>query len=484
MGTAYGILAVSVLCVAVHIDNCDLNHNFGYFCRYSRPTFAQKLPVSMSTDRFLMLLYFLPLAAVFVWYVRRQLRKESYSRTTLETAEESGLTEPPTLHPDIDRNVCIGCGNCVAACPEHPEHVVLGMIRNKARLVGPSDCIGHGACKAVCPVDAITLVFGTARRGVDIPQVKPDFETEVPGVFIAGELGGMGLIGTAIEQGRQAMESVIRLVKKPHKNPLDVVVVGAGPAGFSATLAANAANLRIRTIEQEELGGTVAHFPRSKLVLTRPVELPQVGKVKFKEVQKEQLIEFWREVEKKTGIDISYRERVDSVQPTADGFVVQTNRQKYQTRAVLLAIGRRGTPRKLGVPGEEKNKVVYRLTDPEQYRNLKVLVVGGGDSALEAATSIAAESGTSVTLSYRSAAFTRAKLKNREKIERMSQTGQLRVMFNSNVKSIQDDSVTIETAGTVETVPNDAIIVSAGGILPSKFLQSIGITVVTKHGTA
>ena len=439
----------------------------------------------MPNGSFLSLLYLVPLFTVFIWYVRRQSKKELCNRDTLISAEEAGLTEPPSLHPDIDSNTCIGCGNCVAACPEHPAHSVLGMIKNKARLIGPTDCIGHGACKAVCPVGAITLVFGTARRGVDIPLVKPDFETDVPGVFIAGELGGMGLIGNAIEQGRQAMDSVIRLVRQPHGNPLDVVIVGAGPAGFSATLAGSAAKLRIKTIEQEELGGAVAHFPRRKLVLTRPINLPIIGKVRFKEVQKETLIDFWRDVEKKTSISINYDERVESVDAAAEGgYVVRTNRHNYITRAVLLAIGRSGTPRKLGVPGEDKTKVVYRLIDPEQYRQCQVLVVGGGDSALEAANSIAAEPGTTVTLSYRSAAFTRAKPKNREKIERMVSADRLRVMFNSNVKSIQDESVTIATGNNVETVQNDAVIVLAGGILPTKFLQTIGIGVETKWGTA
>ena len=217
--------------------------------------------------------------------------------------------EPPTLHPEIDHRLCIGCTNCVAACPEQGSHQVLGMIRKKAHLVGPTNCIGHGACKAVCPVNAITLVFGTAKRGVDIPFINPDFQTNVPGIFIAGELGGMGLIRNAVEQGRQAMVSIADLVKPPHQNTLDVVIVGAGPAGFSATLSATELRLKHVTVEQEELGGTVAHFPRRKLVMTQPADLPIVGKMPFTEVQKETLIDYWREVEQKTGIIISYDER-------------------------------------------------------------------------------------------------------------------------------------------------------------------------------
>ena len=394
------------------------------------------------------------------------------------------MLEPATLHPEIDSKICIGCRSCVAACPEQYAHPVLGMIKNKARLVGPTDCIGHGACKAVCPVGAITLVFGTATRGVDIPVVKPNFETDVPGVFIAGELGGMGLIKNAVEQGRQAMDSIKDAVKSGHSNDLDVLIVGAGPAGITSSLAATEAKLKYATIEQDSLGGTVAHFPRRKLVMTQPANLPIVGKVKFKEISKEELIEFWQGIEKKTGIQISYREYVQSIRPApGGGHIVTTSKGSYNTNTVLLAIGRRGTPRKLGVPGEESTKVAYRLIDPEQYRNMHILVVGGGDSALEAATSIAEEPGTTVTLSYRSGAFSRAKQKNRDKVDIASQKGRLTVLLNSNVKEIFSNKVAIQTESEQIEIENEGIIVSAGGILPTKFLQEIGIDVQTKWGT-
>lgn len=430
------------------------------------------------------LLYAVPIILIFAWYMRGHWHKESTSLHTWKVATEEGLIEPPTLHPEIDHTICIGCTNCVQACPEQGSHQVLGMIKKKAHLIGPTNCIGHGACKNVCPVNAITLVFGTSRRGIDIPVVQPDFQTNVPGVFIAGELGGMGLIRNAIEQGRQAMESVAKLVNTPHKNALDVVIVGAGPAGFCATLASTEKKLRYATIEQEELGGTVAHFPRRKLVMTQPAMLPIVGKMQFKEVQKETLIDYWRDVEKKSRVEISYGESVQAVEAAPNGgFVVKTSKRNYNTRAVLLTIGRRGSPRKLGVPGEETDKVVYRVIDPEQYRNQHVLVVGGGDSALEAATSIAAETGTTVTLSYRSGAFSRAKPKNRQRVDEMVTAGRLRVIFSSNVKSIGPESVEIEHAGSIERISNDAVVVSAGGILPSGFLKTIGIHVETKWGT-
>lgn len=431
-------------------------------------------------------LYAVPVLLLFAWYLRSSARRERASIMAMEEAVAASMLEPPTLHPEIDINTCIGCRSCVEACPEQHTHTVLGMIRGKAQLVGPSNCIGHGACKTACPVDAIELVFGTARRGVDIPYVKPTFETNVPGIFIAGELGGMGLIRNAVEQGRQTMESITKLDGLGRAERYDVVIVGAGPAGFSASLGAKQSKLNYVTLEQESFGGTVAHFPRGKLVMTQPAELPIVGRMNFTETTKEKLLDFWRDVATKSRLNIGYEERVTAIrpQPGKPGFTVTTTKSSYETRAVLLAIGRRGTPRQLGVPGEELSKVVYRLIDPEQYRGQRVLVVGGGDSALEAASSIVEETGSAVTLSYRSAAFTRAKAKNRDKVESLAHQGKLKLILNSNVREIREDSVLIEREGKLTPLPNDAVIVSAGGILPSGFLKEIGITVETKYGTA
>jgi thioredoxin reductase len=432
-----------------------------------------------------MWIYITPLIIIWGFYIGLKVRKKHAAITVRDEAVKAGLTEPTSLHPVINHNKCLGCGSCVNACPEQPGHQVLGIIAEKSHLINPSDCIGHGACKIACPADAITLVFGTERRGVDIPVVSPEFETNVPGIFIAGELGGMGLIRNAIEQGRQAIESIRKLDGMGKGQGLDLLIVGAGPAGFAASLGAMKNKLRCATIEQDSLGGTVYNFPRGKIVMTAPVELPMVGKVRFTETTKEDLLDFWQKVEKETGLKINYRERVEEVARVDGGvFEVKTSRSTYRTRAVLLSIGRRGTPRKLGVPGEELPKVVYRLIDPEQYRGQKVLVVGGGDSSLEAAVSISAEPGTTVTLSYRSEAFTRAKDKNRRKVKEAEAKGRLKILMKSNVKKITEQTVVVEVDGGLTELDNDAVIISAGGILPTPFLQKTGIDVETKYGTA
>jgi thioredoxin reductase len=294
----------------------------------------------------------------------------------------------------------------------------------------------------------------------------------------------MGLIRNAIEQGRQAVEQIHQ--RRPRgTRDLDLLIIGAGPAGFSASLAALERRMRFVTLEQESLGGCVFQYPRGKIVMLQPARLPIVGEVKLHTSRKEDLLELWRGIESKVGLKINYRERVESIEPADGGFRVRSAAGEYRAKSVLLAIGRRGTPRKLGVAGEDLPKVTYRLIEPEQYTGQHVLVVGGGDSALEAAASIAEACATgAVTLSYRGDAFGRAKPKNRERVDAAQREGRLEVMLKSQVEAIEAGSVALKADGVVRKVRNDSVIVSAGGILPSDFLRSVGIEIETKYGTA
>jgi thioredoxin reductase (NADPH) len=430
----------------------------------------------------ILLVYAAPLVALWALWTVMTKRRSRQALAVLHDNLAAGLNEPNTLHPVIDPALCLGCAACARACP---EKTVLGIIDGKAMLIEPTMCVGHGACQAACPTKAITLVFGTATRGVDLPVLTPNFETTVPGIFVAGELGGMGLIKNAIEQGRQAVVSAAARAKHVHggEGVLDLVIVGCGPAGISASLGALERGLSFETLDQASLGGSIAHFPRGKVVMTAPAHLPIVGEVKFGEISKERLLTFWTDVIARTKLQPRFEEQVIAINRLGDHFEVASTKRTYRTKSVILAIGRRGTPRPLGVPGEELEKVLYRLIDPEQFAGRRVLVVGGGDSALEAAAMLAMEPGTQVTLSYRGDAYTRARQKNRERVVELAATRRMTELLGSRIVRIDPVSVTLEWRGETQVIGNDTVIICAGGLLPTQFLHDMGVGVETKFGT-
>jgi len=415
-------------------------------------------------------------------YIRKERRESKEVDAKIAQAKEDGIHEPVSLYPVVDPNRCIKSGACITACPEHD---ILGIRNGKATIINASLCIGHGACFKACPVEAISLWIGTEKRGVDLPHISATFETNVPGIFIAGELGGMGLIRNAVTQGKEAVENILKAINNDVQAEYDLVVVGAGPAGISATLEAKKAGLKVLTLEQDTLGGTVSTFPRSKIVMTHPMDLPLYGKVKLTETSKTELLNLWHSVITKNGITIIENSKVNAI--IADGgiFNIETSMgDKYSSKTVLLAIGRRGTPRKLHVPGEDSEKVAYRLLEAEEIKNKNILIVGGGDSAVESALLLANQN--KVTLSYRGAAFSRLKQKNAVKIHTAMDSGLIDVKFNTNVASIEPNAVFYTEDQSTEQLKlkNDMVYIFAGGELPTQFLKKIGISISTKYGEA
>ena len=421
-----------------------------------------------------------------VRHVRRTQRKEVAARAAAERGKLRS-EGPRAQHPHIDATHCIGCGACVEVCPEGD---VLAVIAGKAGIVNGHKCIGHGLCAEACPVGAITIVMASPSVGADMPRLTRERETTVPNVFIAGELGGLALIKNAINEGRDCIDTIAgRLlgIKRGRtlSGVLDVCIVGAGPGGISASLRAIEKKLKYVTLEQDDFGGTVAKYPRQKLVLTSPVEFPMHGKFNKLKISKEEILRFWQKIHGQAGLKVNTHEKVESIQRDADGiFTIETAKGRYRAWTVILALGRRGTPRKLGVPGEELGKVMYGLIEAEAYTDAKILVVGGGDSAVEAAMGLAHQRGNRVTLSYRKDAFSRIKDRNAQALKEYTKSGKLQVIFNSQPVQIGERSVRLDVNGEVRDLPNDYVWVFAGGTPPSEFLQKCGVQMGLRDLTA
>lgn len=385
---------------------------------------------------------------------------------------------PRAQHPHIDHSICIGCGSCVRICPEGD---VLALIGGKASIINGHKCIGHGLCAESCPVDAIEMRMAAPSQSSDRPYLTPEHETNIENLFIAGELGGLALIKNAINHGRECADTITaRIAKRPsedsQKDRYDVCIVGAGPAGISASLRAIQNGLHYLTLEQSDIGGTVARYPRQKLVMTSPVEFPLYGTFRKLTLSKEEILAFWNKVGNRADFVVHTQEKMEDVRKDPDGgFSVFTSKGRYRATAVILALGQNGTPRKLGVKGEDVPKVMYRLIEAEAYMNSDIVVVGGGDSAIEAAMGLALQKGNRVVLSYRGDSFRRIKERNAQRIEEFRSSGKLQVLLNSNLIEIGKKNVVLECGGSRREIPNDFVWIFAGGVPPKDFLQKIGV---------
>ena len=421
-----------------------------------------------------------------VYYLRSEKKKEAAAR---EAAERGALhsSGPQSQHPHIDANYCIGCATCTTVCPEGD---VLAMVAGKAMIVNGHKCIGHSICAEVCPVGAITMVLAKPGVSADLAMLSSEHETSVKNMFIAGELTGLALIKNAVNQGRNCVDTIAARIasfggSRPSSDILDVVIVGAGPAGISASLRAIEKTLNYVTIEEGEVGGTVAKYPRQKLVMTSPVEFPMYGKFKKTELSKEELLSFWGTVLQRSEFKCRKGEKVEHIEKGPDGiFTITTPKGQCRAKFVILALGKTGSPRKLGVKGEDLPKVMYRLIEADHYVNKKILVVGGGDSAVEAAMGLASQVGNSVTLSYRQASFSRIKDRNQQRLNEFARKNKLKIILNSNPVEFTKDEVILDVAGTNQRFPNDFVWIFAGGDPPTAFLKKLGVKLGDQDLTA
>ena len=427
------------------------------------------------------LIAFIVAAALTLFFLRNYFKGIKERDAKARAAAEKGklFSEgPKAQHPHIDNTYCIGCATCTTVCPEGD---VLAMLGGKAVIVNGYKCIGHSLCADACPVGAITMVMASPSMGADMPTLTGEFETTVPNLFIVGELGGLALIKNAVNQGRECVDNILdrftaRGTARTVPDIYDVLIIGAGPAGIAASLRAIQHKMKYLTLERDEIGGTVAKYPRQKLVMTSPVEFPMYGKFKKTELSKENLLAFWDKVLHRADFKVRTGQKVEDIKRGPDGiFTVSSQDSQYRSHAVILALGRTGTPRKLGVPGEDLPKVMYRLIEADHYINKRILVVGGGDSAVEAAMGLAHQVGNKVTLVYRSAQFSRIKERNSQRIAECMKSGKVEVLFNSNPVEFKEQTVLLDVQGEKRELPNDFVWIFAGGTPPNDFLKKIGV---------
>jgi thioredoxin reductase (NADPH) len=431
----------------------------------------------------LALVGFLSIFLVAAWRISLRKRHSQAAKRILQDAVQSQLDEPLTLHPEINASICSGCAACTQVCPEGD---ILKIIDHKAVLVSPTRCMGHGECERSCPTGAISLVFGTKTKGMEIPRTTTNYETNVPGLYVCGELGGMGLIRNAFRQGHWAATHAVENLKPGVRTNANLLIVGAGPAGLAAALTADSKKASYICIEQNSFGGTIANFPRQKVVMSHPAEVPGIWKMQFPKnrVSKEELLKMWQDIKLRKALKVREKTKFESLEKHDAYFSVKTSQGVITAQKVLLCMGVRGTPRRLELKNEDLPKVTYNLIDPDQYKRQDIVVVGGGNAGVEAAQQLGKEKyGNKVILLVRGPSLARCNESNQKIIQEMASKGLVEIWFNAEVKEIHEDTLLVKKQEELLSIPNDYLFVFAGAEVPFKFLSSLGIEIEKKFGT-
>lgn len=399
-------------------------------------------------------------------------------RTASGSSEAPDVRPPERIRlPQIDAMTCLGCSACVDACP----YDVLALEAYVAKVARPQDCCGLTTCEERCPNGSLVVHDGEPID--DRPAVTGTLESaDVPGLYLAGDLTGMPLIRNAINQGAVAVQSAVASGRAAHGDMLDLVIVGAGPAGLSAALQAKKEGLRFVMVDQGDLAQSIQSFPRGKLVFDQPLTVPLVGDLWLAESTKEELLRHWTRIVRAQALPLHTHHRVTSIVRDPGGFWVSCVRPdegtvQFSAAQVVLAIGRRGTPRRLPGPIDPsmEDHVFYSLADARSFAQRRCLVVGLGDVAMEAALALSYAPGTTVTVVARGDDFRRGKARNIEAMRTAEAAGRLEIRWNSAVESIVSQTAVVRSGESSTPVPTDAVFVLIGSIAPWEFLASAGV---------
>lgn len=416
----------------------------------------------------------LVLAASSHWASRRRAAKEG--------AQKAANDAKPILVHSINDDRCVGCDACIAVCPTD----VLELVSNKAKVLRFGDCIQCEQCVWACPTQALVMHRDDAEPPpIKMPNLDPYYQTEVEGMYLVGEVAGKPLVKNAANAGRAVVEDMRRRglrARAGDPNAVDVLIVGSGPAGLSAALTCIHYGLRYVVVEKEGIvASTIARYPKGKDVMVEPYDTKNVSFLPVFDSRKEELLPVWNDLFRRVGLSVRTNEAVESIQKVGGGaFSVKTTAGVYVAQRVVLATGTRGKPRRLDVAGENQPRILSLLDDPAADRGKDVLVVGGGDSAVEAAIALA-DAGARVTLSYRGDSFSRAQGKNRDQIKAYGRDGKVTVLLSSRVESFgKADAALVLGDGRHVSISNDVSYVLIGSDAPVAWLERLGVTYVMR----